>query len=222
MEPLQQSEPDRTIYNEKNRDDQVQEARHDQDEHTRKQRQDRRDMGDGDVHEFSFPWGGGESRRDHSGLGSAGRDALGAREFPGPRKQPENAANAAGVFRNIAETHALATGRASGASRKPSRRSCPCGTGFLLLQRSRPRSARPLRRRRKAASPWGARPSSSRAARLLPSSSGRRSATMWSNNACRLSVFRIAWWSVPPYLKAVSPIMTCRNVSAPPPIATPS
>src|SRR3954452_14684542 len=54
MEPLQQSEPDRTIYNEKNRDDQVQEARHDQDEHTRKQRQDRRDMGDGDVHEFSF------------------------------------------------------------------------------------------------------------------------------------------------------------------------
>src|SRR4051794_103944 len=54
MEPLQQSEPDRTIYDEKNRDDQVQEARHDQDEHTRKQRQDRRDMGDGDVHEFSF------------------------------------------------------------------------------------------------------------------------------------------------------------------------
>ena len=54
MEPLQQSEPDRTIYDEKNRDDQVQEARHDQDEHTRKQRQDRRDVGDGDVHEFSF------------------------------------------------------------------------------------------------------------------------------------------------------------------------
>src|SRR3954452_3475353 len=245
MEPLQQSEPDRTIYNEKNRDDQVQEARHDQDEHTRKQRQDRRDMGDGDVHEFSFPWGGGESRRDHSGLGSAGRDALGTREFPASRKQPENAANAARVFRNIAETHALATGRAIGASRKPSRRSCPCGTEFLLLQSSRPRSARPLRRRRKgaspwdagpsssragrplrrrpkAASPWDARPSSSRSARPLRSSSGRLSATMSSNNACRLSAFRIAWWSVPPYLKAVSPIMTCRNVSAPPPTATPS
>src|SRR4051812_18275326 len=221
MEPLQQSEPDRTIYDEKNPDDQVQEARHDQDEHTRKQRQDRRDVGDGDVHEFSFR-GWGESRRDHSGLGSAGRDAPGAREFPASRKLPENAANAAGGFPNIAETHALATGRASGASRKPSRRSCPCGTGFLLLQRSRPRSARPLRCRRKAASPWDARPSSSRAARPLRSSSGRLSATMSSNNVCRLSASRIAWWSVPPYLKAASPIMTCRNVSAPPPIATPS
>ncbi|AHY49180.1 hypothetical protein BJS_07113 [Bradyrhizobium japonicum SEMIA 5079] len=54
MEPLQQSEPDRTIYDEKDRDDQVEKARHDQDEHTRKQRQKRRDVGDGDVHELSF------------------------------------------------------------------------------------------------------------------------------------------------------------------------
>src|SRR3954465_7098714 len=205
MEPLQQSEPDRTIYNEKNRDDQVQEARHDQDEHTRKQRQDRRDMGDGDVHEFSF---GGVGANRGGGIADwvpRVETHWACDEFPASRKQPENAANAAGVFRNIAETHALATGRASGASRKPSRRSCPCGTGFLLLQRSRPRSARPLRRRRKAASPWDARPSSSRAARPLRSSSGRLSATMSSNNACRLSVSRIAWWSVPRYLKAASP-----------------
>jgi hypothetical protein len=116
MEPLQQSEPDRTIYDEKNRDDQVQEARHDQDEHARKQRQDRRDVGDGDVHEFSF--------RGWANRGGIIADWVpgvethrGAREFPASRKLPENAAYAASVFRNIAKTHALATGRASGASR---------------------------------------------------------------------------------------------------------
>jgi hypothetical protein len=37
MEPLQQTEPDRTIDDEKDRNDQVQQARHDQDEHTREQ-----------------------------------------------------------------------------------------------------------------------------------------------------------------------------------------
>src|SRR3954464_5092543 len=117
MEPLQQSEPDRTIYDEKNRDDQVQQARHDQDEHTG--RSDRIGEIWATVMCMNFlSVGWGESRRDHSGLGSAGRDALGGREFPASRKLPENAANAAGVFRNIAKTHALATGRAIGASRK--------------------------------------------------------------------------------------------------------
>ncbi|KGJ68014.1 hypothetical protein BJA5080_01086 [Bradyrhizobium diazoefficiens SEMIA 5080] len=63
MEPLQQSEPYRTIYDEKDRDDEVEKPRHDQDEHARNQRQDRRNVGDSDVHELSFRGGGANRGR---------------------------------------------------------------------------------------------------------------------------------------------------------------
>ena len=54
MEPPQEPKPDSAVQDEKDRDDEIEKPRHDQDEHTRDQRHDRRDVGDGEVHELSL------------------------------------------------------------------------------------------------------------------------------------------------------------------------
>jgi hypothetical protein len=50
MKPSQKSEPDQAVKDEKDRDDEVQQPWHDQDQKARNHRNDRRDMSDGEGH----------------------------------------------------------------------------------------------------------------------------------------------------------------------------
>ena len=76
-------------------------------------------MGDGEVHELSFPRGeanrGGIIADRVSSVETRKETPKGRSRFPPSRKLPEIAAYAAGFFRNIARGAALATGRATGA-----------------------------------------------------------------------------------------------------------